>query len=91
MNSDPRTQLTILLERRDLAAYRAVSKIKLVLDFWEAEDFENAENILRSALAEFDEADQKVTALYQQLNPKNEKRPANGIRTTDQHSDSAAS
>lgn len=90
MNSDPRTQLAILLERRDLAAYRAVSKIKLVLDFWEAQDFENAEIILRSALAEFDEADRNVNTLYEQLKPKTEKRPANGITTASQHSDSAA-
>lgn len=88
--NDPRTQLEKLLERRDLAAYRAVSKIQMVLQFWEAEDFENAENILRSALAEFDEADQKVNALYQQLNPKPEKRPANGITTADSNQSAAS-
>ena len=90
--TDPRAQLATLIERRDLAAYRAVSKIKLTLDFWEAEDFENAEKLLRSALAEFEDADRKVTELYEQYKPKTEKRPANGITTaSQQQSDSAAS
>jgi len=87
--NDPRTQLTTLLERRDLAAYRAVSKIQMVLQFWEAQDFENAEQLLRSALTEFEDADRKVNQLYEQYKP-NEKRPANGITTTDQQPNSAA-
>jgi hypothetical protein len=85
-NDRPRTQLVTLFERRDLAAYRAVSKIHMVLQFWEAEDFENAEQLLRSALAEFEKADQNVNQLYSQLNPNNEKRPANGITADSQRS-----
>lgn len=88
--NDLRTQLVTLLERRDLAAYRAVSKIQMVLQFWEAQDYENAEQLLRSALAEFEDVDRKINALYREQT-KTEKRPANGITTASKQPDSAAS
>src|SRR5690348_18126440 len=44
-----------------------------VLDFFEAQDFESAENLLSKAREEFREADRQVTALYEQLNPRTNK------------------
>jgi len=91
MTADPRTQLAILLERRDLAAYRCVAVIGQVLDFFEAQDFESAEKMLSKARDEFRDADRKVTELYEQLNLTTEKRPANGITTASKQPNSAAS
>jgi predicted negative regulator of RcsB-dependent stress response len=51
-----------LVQQRDLAAYRAVSTIQVVLDFFEAQDFESAQRALRNSLAEFRQADERITA-----------------------------
>jgi hypothetical protein len=54
------TEFQRLLEARDLAAYRAVSAIAQVVDFFEAQDYENALALLKKVRAEFQEADQRV-------------------------------
>ena len=82
---DLRTEFEKLLEARDLAAYRAAAVVAVVVDFFEAQDYETAEKQLRSSLAEFREADRKVNQFIQQLkakkNSQGEKRPAHGNRT----------
>jgi hypothetical protein len=54
-------QFRQLLERRELAAYRAVSVISTVIDFWEAQDYDAALIQLQRAQNEFKEADSLVT------------------------------
>lgn len=54
------TEFQRLLEARDLAAYRAVSAIGQVVDFFEAQDYESALALLKKVRAEFQEADRRV-------------------------------
>ena len=49
-----------LLNQRDLAAYRAVSVISTVIDFWETQDFESALAQLKRARADFQEAEARI-------------------------------
>jgi hypothetical protein len=58
--TDPAGEFERLLQLRDLAAYRAVSAIQMVLDFFEALDFESAQRMLSKARDEFREADERV-------------------------------
>lgn len=60
MANDPAGEFERLLQLRDLAAYRAVSAIQMVLDFFEALDYESAENMLTKARDEFRAADERV-------------------------------
>lgn len=54
-----------LMELRDMAAYRAVSVIGTVIDFFEAQDFDSALEQLKRARAAFHEADRRVTEFYE--------------------------
>jgi hypothetical protein len=49
-----------LCNRRDLAAYRVVSAVGLVLRFWEAEDFAVSLVKLQRAHAEYELADRRI-------------------------------
>jgi len=50
-----------LLERRDLAAYRAAAAVEQVIHFWEAQDYDAAFTSLKRASDEFQEAEQNIT------------------------------
>lgn len=67
MTADPAAEFERLLELRDLAAYRAVSVIQMVLDFFEAQDFSSAEQMLSGAREEFRAADERVNLFQQTL------------------------
>lgn len=60
------TRFQRLANERDLAAYRAVAVIGVVIDFWEAEDFAEALNKLKRARQEFLEADARITDFHLQ-------------------------
>lgn len=88
--SNPRAEFERLLQKRDCAAYRAVSQIQMVLDFFEALDFESAAATLKKSLEDFRAANQQIEEFRSQLTKKQitrEKRPAHGKRTSN---DSAA-
>jgi hypothetical protein len=50
-----------LCQMRDLAAYRAVAAIEIVVLFFEAQDYETALTQLQKARAEFQEADRRIS------------------------------
>jgi predicted negative regulator of RcsB-dependent stress response len=56
-----------LCDQRDLAAYRVVAAVRSVLDFFEAQDFASAEDSLRRARAEYDEADARLNEFRNSL------------------------
>lgn len=53
-----------LMEKRELAAFRCVSAVKVALCWFEAELYQNTEEHLRRAVAEFDAADQAILAFH---------------------------
>jgi len=61
MPRDLAAEFQRLCDQRDLAAYRAVSVISSVIDFWEAEDYPSALAQLQRARAEFLEAEARIT------------------------------
>lgn len=61
MPTDPAAEFQHLLNQRELAAIRAVSVIKTVLDFWEAQDYTAAKASLERARRDYQEADARVT------------------------------
>jgi hypothetical protein len=73
------TRFQRLTNARDLAAYRAVAVLGVVIDFWEAEDFDSALAQLKRARAEFLEADARVTEFHNQRHQQ--KESTNGHRT----------
>jgi hypothetical protein len=75
--NDPASEFERLLQLRDLAAYRAVSVIQMVLDFFEAQDYESAVNMLDKARAEFDQADLRVVQFRKTLESAT-KQPTQG-------------
>jgi len=67
-----------LVERRDLAAYRAVGAVETVILFWEAQDFEASLSLLKRAHAEFERAESRITDF---LNSHKGELPRHGNRT----------
>lgn len=72
-------ELTRLRAERDRAAYRVVAAVKVVLDFFEAQDFASAEQSLRDARAAFDLADARLAHFH---NSQPKKEQSNGNRTS---------
>ena len=61
MSSDPIVaEFQRLYQKRELAAYRAVSAIQTVVDFWEAEDFPSSIALLRKVRADYQKADREM-------------------------------
>lgn len=63
--ADALAEFQRLQQQRDLAAYRAVSQIRMVIDFFEAQDYDSALAQLKKADAEFQETDQRITEFLQ--------------------------
>jgi hypothetical protein len=61
------SELQRLLERRDLAAYRAAAAVELVIHFWEAQDYDAAFTSLKRASDEFKNANDSITSFYKSL------------------------
>lgn len=76
---NPAAEFEHLLNQRDLAAYRVVAVVKVVLDFFEGQDFASAEAQLRRIRKEYDEADAKLNHFRAalKLNSKGETRHGN--------------
>lgn len=58
-----------LYDTREIAAYQLVGAVETVLQFFEAQDFDQAEAALKRALASYQQADSAVTDF---LNSKKE-------------------
>ena len=67
--NDPAAEFQHLLNLRENAAYRAVSVIKTVRDFWEAQDFDSVKAALDRALADYEKAE-AVLAHFKKKNHK---------------------
>jgi hypothetical protein len=59
--TDVLSEFNRLCQMRDLAAYRAVAAIQIVVLFFEAQDYETALTQLQKARAEFQEADRRIS------------------------------
>lgn len=68
-----------LLERRDLAAYRAVAMLDLVIHFFEAQDYDTALSQLKRAQSEFQEAARSVQQFQLGLTKGETNRHGNSI------------
>jgi hypothetical protein len=75
--SDPAAAFRTLLEKRDLAAYRAAAAVSMVIHFWEAQDYDAAFTSLKRAHDEFKSAESRVNDFLKSL--KGEKK--HGHRT----------
>jgi hypothetical protein len=53
-----------LCQMRDLAAYRAVAAIQIVVDSFEAQDYQTAFTQLQKARSEFQEAEQRISEFH---------------------------
>jgi hypothetical protein len=60
--ADSLAEFQRLLQQRDLAAYRVVSATQVVIDFFEAQDYESALELLKKSQEAFRQADQKINA-----------------------------
>jgi hypothetical protein len=56
-----------LIERRDLAAYRAAAAVSMVIHFWEAQDYDAAFTSLKRAHDDFELANSRVTEFYKSI------------------------
>ena len=70
-----------LTEKRELAAFRCVSTVKVALLFFESELFEQTQEQLRRAVAEFDAADQAITAFHKRHATSEKESTSHGNRT----------
>ena len=60
-----------LIERRDVAAYRAAAAVELVIHFWEAQDYDAAFTSLKRAHDDFQQANSRITEFYKSLKGEN--------------------
>ena len=58
------SEFTRLCHMRDLAAYRAVAAIQIVVDFFEAQHYQTAITQLQKARAEFQEAERLISEFH---------------------------
>jgi hypothetical protein len=58
------SEFTRLCQMRDLAAYRAVAAIQIVVDSFEAQDYQTAFTQLQKARSEFQEAEQRISEFH---------------------------
>lgn len=81
--ADPVAQLAefgSLLSARELAAARVVAAAETALAFFEAQDFEQTESILRHALNDFHAHDRRLTEFCRTASPKSQKESSHGHR-----------
>jgi len=53
-----------LYNQREMAAYRMVGAVQAVVRFFEAQEFDLAEDSLREALAVYEAADRRITQFW---------------------------
>lgn len=76
MANDPAAEFQHLLNQKDMAAYRCVAVLGVVLDFWEAQDYDCAKAQLERARANFQEAEARI-AEFRKQNSLGETRHGN--------------
>jgi len=70
-----------LTERRDLSAYNCVNAIRDVLNFFEAQDFEQSRQMLQDALDLHKDADRAITEFHKSQTQKKENSPCQRKRS----------
>lgn len=61
----PADEFQSLLNQREMAAFRGMTILKTVRDFWEAQDFDSAKAAIDRALSDYEAADRKVSQFRQ--------------------------